>query len=73
MKQGNPTKRFGIIALMSAMIAGFTAKPEGVTHAHLETRKAALLTNGGYGGMRSNAKNQRQKRKAARQMQRKVC
>jgi len=72
MKQGNPTKKFGIIALIGAMLSGMTSKPEGVTHAHLKTRKAALLTNGGYGGMRSNGKNQRQKRKLARQMQRKV-
>ena len=38
MKQGNPTKRFGLVALISAMISGLTSRPEGVTR--MSTRGA---------------------------------
>ena len=67
MKQGNPTKRFGLIALIGAMLAGMTARPEGVEHKDLVQRRTYLLTNGGVAPMPQRMMNQRQRRKRNRQ------
>jgi hypothetical protein len=68
MKQGNPNKRkFGIIALIGAMLAGLTAKPEGVNDVDLQYRRASILTNGGVAPIPRKVPNQRQKRKLNRQ------
>lgn len=63
MKQGNPTKRFGLIALISAMIAGLTSKPDKVTTQDLQQRKSYLLINGGKAPIPNRLPNQRQRRK----------
>jgi len=68
MKQGNPTKRFGLVAFISAMISGLASRPEGVTHGELVQRKNMILTNGGRAPIPSKIPNQRQKRKLAAQM-----
>ena len=68
MKQGNPTRRFGIIALIGAMISGMTSRPEGVEHKDLVQRRTYLLTNGGVAPVPSRMMNQRQRRKRNRQM-----
>ena len=68
MKQGNPTRKFGLVSLISAMIAGLTSKPNGVTDQELQQRKAFVLTNGGRAPIPSKFPNQRQKRKLAAQM-----
>jgi len=70
MKQGNPTKRFGIVALIGAMLAGLTAKPKGVTEQDLQVRRASVLTNGGKAPIPQRLPNQRQRRKLNRQTQR---
>jgi len=67
MKQGNPTKRFGIIALIGAMLGGLTKKTEGVTDGDLIYRRNMLLTNNGKAPIPSKFLNQRQKRKIKRQ------
>lgn len=67
MEQGNPTKRFGLIALIGAMLSGLTSKPEGVTEQDLHSRRTMLLTNGGLAPIPSRVLNQRQKRKRYRQ------
>lgn len=61
MKQGNPTKRFGLVALISAMISGLTSTD-------LVQRKNNVLINGGCAPIPSKFPNQRQKRKLAEQM-----
>lgn len=64
MKQGNPNrKRFGIIALIGAMLAGFKAAPDEMTKGELHQRKAFLLTNGGMAPIPGRLPNQRQRRK----------
>lgn len=67
MKQGNPNKKRGIIALISAMIAGMTSRPEGVGHTELVQRRSYLLTNGGVAPIPTRVLNQRQRRKRNRQ------
>ena len=67
MKQGNPNKRFGIIALLSAMIAGTKSMPDNLSHHDILTKKRMLLTNGGYAPIPYRLLNQRQKRKLAAQ------
>lgn len=68
MKQGNPNrKRFGLIALIGAMIAGFTSKPDGMSTQELQQRKAFILTNGGRAPIPNRIPNQRQRRKLAAQ------
>ena len=67
MKQGNPTKRTGVIALIAAMLSGMKSKPEGVSHKDLIQRKSFLLTNGGVAPIPARLLNQRQKRKRFRQ------
>ena len=67
MKQGNPTKRFGIIALISAMIAGLTSRPENTSVKDLHQRRSVLLTNGGAAPIPQRLPNQRQRRKSAAQ------
>jgi len=67
MKQGNASKKFGIIALIGAMISGMTSRPEGVQHKDLVQRRTYLLTNGGVAPIPSRVLNQRQKRKRNRQ------
>jgi hypothetical protein len=48
MKQGNPTrKRFGLVALINAMIGGMMSRPEGVNVEDLQKRRAHVLANGG--------------------------
>jgi len=66
MKQGNPTRRFGIIALIGAMLSGLTARPKGVTEQDLQQRRTVLLTNGGMAPIPTRVLNQRQKRKRYR-------
>ena len=70
MKQGKPKthNRFGVIALISAMISGMTSRPEGVQHKDLVQRRTYLLTNGGIAPIPSKIMNQRQKRKRNRQL-----
>jgi hypothetical protein len=70
MKQGNPTRKFGIIAAIGAMLSGLMSKPEGTTNEHLQVRKNFLLTNGGAAPIPSRFLNQRQKRKLQRQTNR---
>lgn len=68
MKQGNPNKkRFGLVALISAMIAGLTSKPEGVTTQDLQRRRSTVLINGGVAPIPHRLPNQRQRRKLAAQ------
>lgn len=67
MKQGNPTKRFGIIALIGAMLQSIVEKPEGVTESDLIYRRNMLLTNNGKAPIPSKFLNQKQKRKIKRQ------
>lgn len=68
MKQGNPNrKRFGIIALISAMISGLTSRPEKMDVAELQQRRAFILTNGGRAPIPTRVLNQRQRRKRAAQ------
>ena len=69
MKQGNPTKRFGIIALIGAMLSGMTSRPEGVSNSDLQQRRTILLTNGGRAPIPFKTQNQKQRRKQVRQMQ----
>ena len=68
MKQGNPTKRFGLVAILSAMISGATERPKDVNVSDLQRRKAFVLTNGGKAPIPSKFLNQRQRRKRAAQM-----
>ena len=68
MKQGNPTKRFGLVALIGAMIAGLTSKPKGVTTQDLQARRLHVLINGGVAPIPHRIPNQRQRRKLAAQM-----
>ena len=70
MKQGNPRKRFGLVALIGAMLAGLQSKPEGVTEQDLQQRRSFVLTNGGNAPIPHRVLNQRQKRKRNRQTQR---
>lgn len=70
MKQGNPTRKFGIIALISAMIGGLMERPKDMPVAELHSRKGQLLTNGGMAPIPHKLPNQRQRRKLARQTQR---
>lgn len=67
MKQGNPTKKFGLVALIGAMISGLVERPKGVTVEELAYRKNMVLTNGGRSPIPSKFLNQRQRRKLARQ------
>lgn len=67
MKQGNPTKRFGIIALIGAMLQGIVKRPEDVTDGDLIYRRNMLLTNNGKAPIPNRFLNQRQKRKIKRQ------
>jgi len=67
MKQGNPTRRFGLVALIGAMLSGLTSMPENVTALELHQRKSVLLTNGGKAPIPQRFLNQRQKRKLNRQ------
>lgn len=67
MKLGNPTKRFGLIAMIGAMIAGRMAKPEGLTDQDLHQRRSFVLTNGGKAPIPHRLSNQRQRRKLNRQ------
>ena len=70
MKQGNPTRRFGLIALLSAMIGGTVAMPKGEDTASLSHRKNMVLTNGGAAPIPYKMMNQKQRRKLQRQTQR---
>lgn len=67
MKQGNPTRRFGLVALIGAMLSGLTSKPQGVTEQDLQQRRTYVLTNGGKAPIPHRVLNQRQKRKRNRQ------
>jgi|JI9StandDraft_1071089.scaffolds.fasta_scaffold196397_2 hypothetical protein len=67
MKQGNPTKRFGLVALLGAMLGGLMKRPEGVTEHDLQQRRTYVLTNGGRAPIPTKVLNQRQKRKLNRQ------
>jgi len=67
MKQGNPTKKFGFVALISAMIAGLTPTPKGVTKQDLQQRRSHVLINGGVAPIPHRLPNQRQRRKLAAQ------
>ncbi len=67
MKQGNTTKRFGLVALLSAMLGGMVRKPEGTTDADLHQRRNMVLTNGGRAPIPYRLPNQRQRRKLASQ------
>lgn len=70
MKQGNPRKRFGLVALIGAMLAGLTPKPKDVNEQELQQRRTFLLTNGSMSPIPTRVLNQRQKRKRARQTNR---
>lgn len=64
MKQGNPNrKKFGVIALIGAILAGFRSAPDGMTTPELQQRKSFLLTNGGRAPIPGRLPNQRQRRK----------
>jgi len=67
MKQGNTTKRFGIIALISAMLGGGVSMPADTSRQDLSRRRNFLLTNGGLAPIPGKMMNQRQKRKLAAQ------
>lgn len=67
MKQGNPRKRFGIIALISAILNGIEQMPKETNRITLETQRSNLLTNYGRAPIPSKMLNQRQKRKRYRQ------
>jgi len=69
MKQGNPTRKMGIIALIGAMISGMANRPAGVEHKDLVQRRSRLLTNGYDAPIPHKLMNQRQKRKLNRQTQ----
>lgn len=68
MKQGNIGRRFGLIAMIGAMLSGKAAKPEGVESKELAQRRNYLLTNGGVAPYPGRVLNQRQKRKQLRQV-----
>ena len=70
MKQGNPRKKFGVIALLGAMISGLVSRSntDNAQVSELHQRKNFLLTNGGRAPIPGRMKNQRQKRKLNRQM-----
>jgi len=70
MKQGNPTRRFGLVALIGAMLSGIASKPEGIKDHDLQQRRTMLLTNGGNAPIPNKLPNQRQRRKLNRQMNR---
>ena len=67
MKQGNPTRRFGIIATIGAMLSGLMSMPTNVTAQNLQQRRTMLLTNSGNAPIPHKMLNQRQKRKHNRQ------
>jgi hypothetical protein len=69
MKQGNPTKKFGMIAFISAMLSGMAKRPEGIEHQDLVKRRTTLLTNGNIAPIPFRTMNQRQRRKLKRQTQ----
>lgn len=67
MKQGNPTKKLGLIGLISAMLRGAHPIPETHDFGSLSRKKNILLTNGGAAPIPGRSRNQRQKRKLYRQ------
>lgn len=67
MKNGNASKKFGIISLIGAMISGLINRPKNVTVQELEKKKSMLLTNYGKAPIPEKMLNQRQKRKRYRQ------
>lgn len=67
MKQGNAKKKFGTIALISAIINGAQKMPEGRTVQDLAQQKSNLLINYGRAPIPTKMLNQRQKRKRYRQ------
>lgn len=67
MKQGDPTKKLGIIALIGAMLSGMSKAPDGITSGDLHQRRSILLTNGGMAPIPRRLPNQRQRRKLAAQ------
>lgn len=67
MKQGNPTKRFGMIALIGAILSGNQSMPKGTDRGSLLQRRNTLLTNGGAAPIPHKMLNQRQRRKLYRQ------
>lgn len=69
MKQGNPTKKLGMIAFIGAMLSGMAKRPAGIEHKDLVQRRTHLLTNGGIAPIPFRTMNQRQKRKLNRQTQ----
>ena len=67
MKQGNPRKRFGLVALIGAMISGLVDIPKEVSVQELQARRSFVLTNGGNAPIPRRLPNQRQRRKLAAQ------
>ena len=67
MKQGNAKKKFGIIALISAIINGAQQMPQGRTIQDLSQQKTNLLINYGRAPIPAKMLNQRQRRKIYRQ------
>ena len=67
MKQGNPNKRMGIIAIIGAMLGGLAKKPDGIEDMDLIRRRNEIITNGGLAPIPAKFMNQRQKRKRNRQ------
>ena len=64
MKQGNPTKKFGRIAMLIGIIGGIFSSPMQKIEA-MKTKDNLLLNRGGFSQRREL--NQRQKRKRYRQ------
>lgn len=60
-------RRFGLVALIRAMLTGLAQRPENMDNRDLLERRADLLTNGGRAPLPQRTYNQRQKRKRNRQ------
>ena len=68
MKQGNPQRKMGRVAVLTAIISGlFGAGDNGYQTPSLMKEKNMLLTNGGVAPIPAKMLNQRQNRKRYRQ------
>lgn len=67
MKQGNPNRKLGLVAFLSAIFSGALPAPKGVTKEAILQRKNNVLINYGNAPIPPRILNQRQKRKRFRQ------
>jgi len=67
MKQGNPQKKMGRVAMLAAMISGMLSTGNKAYTMQMMQEKSMLLTNGGRAPIPGKMLNQRQKRKRYRQ------